>query len=89
QARLQNLERVQHYGYGLLYGFLLALMAYNAMLFSGLRERSHLYYAAYLMSFIAVNLGYTGHGWVWLWPGVAGLQRYAILALMVWFGVCG
>lgn len=89
EPRLRHLERVQHYGYGLLYGYLLALMAYNAMLFGGLRARSHLYYAAYLLSFIAVNLGYTGHGHVWLWPEAPQVQRYAILSLMVLFGVCG
>ncbi len=84
-----GMERVQHYGYGLLYGFLLALMAYNAVLFVGLRAPSHLFYALYLLSFILVNLGYTGHGHVWLWPERPALQRYVILSLMVTFGVCG
>lgn len=88
-ARQQRLERMQHYGYGLLYGYLLALMAYNAVIFIGLRARSHLYYALYLLSFIMVNLGYTGHGHAWLWPGLPELQRYVILSLMVTFGVCG
>lgn len=89
EAQARRLERLQHYGYGLLYGYLLALMAYNAMLFGGLRARSHLYYAAYLLSFIAVNLGYTGHGHAWIWPDSPGFQRYAILSMMVLFGVCG
>lgn len=89
EPRQQRIERAQHYGYGLLYGFLLALMAYNAVLFAGLRARSHLLYALYLLSFILVNLGYTGHGHVWLWPDRPELQRYVILSLMVTFGVCG
>jgi hypothetical protein len=59
-------ERIQAYGYGILYGFLLALIGYNAVLFAGLRVRSHLYYSLYLLSFIAVNLAYTGHGLAWL-----------------------
>lgn len=86
---LQQLERIQHYGYGLLYGFLLALMAYNAVLFVGVRIGTYLRYSAYLLSFIFVNLAYTGHGLVWLWPDWPGLQRYVILAAMVLFGVAG
>ncbi|MDM4764953.1 diguanylate cyclase [Pelomonas sp. SE-A7] len=84
-----RMERIQNYGYGLLYGFLFALMAYNAVLYVGLRARSHLYYSLYLLSFICVNLSYTGHGHAWIWPEQPGFQRYVILSLMVVFGVCG
>lgn len=82
-------ERYLHYGYGLLYGFLLALIAYNAMVFFGLRTGSYLFYALYLLSFIALNLSYTGHGFAWWWSEEPLLQRYVNLALMVVFGVCG
>ena len=77
------------YGYGLLYGFLLALIAYNSMLFIGLRERSYLDYTLYLGSFTLLNLSYTGHGYAWLWPGNPALQQYAIPLLMVIFGCLG
>lgn len=78
-----------HYSYGLLYGFLIALIAYNSMLFVGLRDRSYLYYAGYLMAMIGMNMAYTGHGLAWLWPGQVVVQRYAILGLMVAFGSSG
>ncbi len=77
------------YGYGLLYGFLLALIAYNSMLYIGLRERSYLDYTLYLGSFTLLNLSYTGHGYVWFWPGNAALQQYVIPLLMVVFGCLG
>ncbi|RTL39521.1 MAG: diguanylate cyclase [Burkholderiales bacterium] len=86
---LRQLERLQHYGYGLLYGFLLALMAYNAVLFVGVRIGTYLRYSVYLLSFIFVNQAYTGHGLVWLWPDWPALQRYVILSAMVLFGVAG
>jgi diguanylate cyclase (GGDEF)-like protein len=86
---LQRLERLQHYGYGLLYGFLLALMAYNAVLYIGVRIGTYLRYSVYLLSFIFVNQAYTGHGLVWLWPEWPELQRYVILSAMVLFGVAG
>jgi len=82
-------ERGQAYGYGILYGFLLALIGYNAVLYAGLRVSSHLYYSLYLLSFIAVNLAYTGHGLAWLWPRHPEFQRFVILVLMVLFGALG
>jgi diguanylate cyclase (GGDEF)-like protein len=75
-----------HYSYGVLYGFLIALMAYNGMLFVGLRDRIYLYYAGYLMAMIGMNLAYTGHGLSWFWPGQLVVQRYAIAGLIVLFG---
>jgi diguanylate cyclase (GGDEF)-like protein len=82
-------ERSIHYLYGLIYGFLIALAAYNGMLFAGLGERSHLYYSLYLVSLILLNLAYTGHGYAWLWPNQPQLQRYVILTLMVAYSCCG
>ncbi|MBU1692201.1 MAG: diguanylate cyclase [Gammaproteobacteria bacterium] len=82
-------ERLVHYSYGFIYGFLIALLAYNGMLFIGLRKRSHLYYSLYLVSLILLNVAYTGHGSAWLWPDYPLLQRYMILFLMVLYGCCG
>ena len=88
-AQLALRERQQHYSYGLLYGFLLALVAYNFLLFLGLRKRSHGYYSIYLCCFILVNLAYTGHGFAWIWPQLPLLQRHVILNGMALFGACG
>ncbi len=84
----QHEHRV-HYSYGFIYGFLLALVAYNLMLYAGLRERSHLLYSAYLATLIALDVAYTGHGLAHLWPQQPQVQRYAILGLMVLFGCAG
>ncbi len=84
----QHEHRV-HYSYGFIYGFLLALVAYNLMLYFGLRERSHLLYSAYLAMLIALDVAYTGHGLAHLWPQQPQVQRYAILGLMVLFGCTG
>lgn len=83
------LQRQYDYGYGLLYGFLLALIAYNAMLFVGLRERSYLDYTLYLGSFVLLNLSYTGHGYIWFWPDSSALQQYATPLMMVIFSCFG
>lgn len=81
-------QQLQHYSYGVIYGFLLALVAYNAMLWLGLRQPAHLNYSVYLGLFILMNVAYTGHGYAWLWPEWQGLQHYVILVLMVLFS-CG
>jgi diguanylate cyclase (GGDEF)-like protein len=87
----QLAERKLHSGYyyGLFYGFLIALFAYNLLLFAGLKERSYLYYSLALLGAILCNLSYTGHGVAWLWPQLPWLQRYVILVFMVLFGIAG
>ena len=89
ESRVMAAERGIQYGYGLMYGYLLALIAFNLMLFGGIRIKSHFYYALYLLSFIGLNLCYTGHGLAWWWPYDPGFQRYVILAMMVFCGCCG
>lgn len=86
---LLSRQRFMAYFHGFIYGFLAALCAYNFLLYTGLGERSYLYYSLYLVSLIAMNAGYTGHGLAWLWPGQPGLERYAILVLMLMFCICG
>ncbi|MDV7391540.1 7TM-DISM domain-containing protein, partial [Arthrospira platensis SPKY1] len=61
--------RWHHFGYGLLYGFLLALIGYNTMLYFGLRKGGHLDYALYLGCFLATSLAYSGNGYAWIWGG--------------------
>ena len=82
-------EQQTHYSYGLVYGVVLALFAYNLMLYFGIGQRSHLDYSMYLGCFLLMNLAYTGHGYVWLWPEWQGLQRYVILIFMAMFACSG
>lgn len=82
QAAL-DLAQVERYSYGFLYGFIFSLATYNVMLFLGMRRWPSLYYAVYLLSFIALNLCYTGRGLTWLWPDSPYLQRYVILTFIV------
>ncbi len=77
------------YGYGLLYGFLTALLAYNLMLYAGLRQVRYALYAAYLGAFILLNIAYTGHGFRWLWPFSTTWTQWAQPVLMVLYAVAG
>ncbi len=82
-------ERNLHYAYGFLYGFLVALIAYNLMVFIGLRKMGYLLYSLYLTSFIALNLAYSGHGYSAWWPENAYLERYASPVTMLLFSITG
>ena len=79
----------QELSYGVVYGFLLALMAYNAILYFSLRSSRYLRYAIYLAMFIAMNVAYTGHGFAWLWPDSVRWQQWSNPLLMLAFGVSG
>jgi two-component system, sensor histidine kinase LadS len=76
-------ERGAFYSYGFLYGFLVAMVFYYALLFARVRERSYLYYVGYLASLLLCNISYTGHGFALLWPNAITFQRYVILVLMM------
>jgi diguanylate cyclase (GGDEF)-like protein len=84
-----SFERWQGYSYGFVYGFLFALLAYNAILYIGLRSRRYIFYAVYLASFALLNIAYTGHGFEWLWPEQVGLQLWIIPYMMVLYGMSG
>ena len=79
----------QELGYGVVYGFLLALLAYNAILFASLRSSRYLAYAIYLAMFLAMNIAYTGHGFAWLWPASPHWQQWSNPILMFLYGVSG
>ncbi|SHE89497.1 diguanylate cyclase (GGDEF) domain-containing protein [Microbulbifer donghaiensis] len=85
----ERTSRGFRYRYGVFYGFLLAFIFYNLILFAGLWERSHLYYALYVLSFMALSLVYTGHGFRWWWSGQVGFQQYALFAAMVLYACAG
>ena len=86
-SRARQME--QEFSYGIVYGFLLALLAYNAILYLSLRSTRYLYYALYLAMFVAMNVAYTGHGYAWLWPDSLAWQQWSNPILMFLYGVSG
>lgn len=86
---LRTRQTQQEFSYGIVYGFLLALMAYNAILYLSLRSTRYLYYSIYLAMFVAMNIAYTGHGFAWFWPDSVNWQQWANPILMFLFGASG
>ncbi len=82
-------ETFQNYSYGFLYGFLLALLAYNAMLYAGLRHPRYIFYSLYLGMFLLMNLSYTGHGFAWFWPNSPQWAQWSNPIFMYLYGASG
>ncbi len=82
-------ETQQELSYGIVYGFLLALMAYNTILYASLRSARYLSYALYLGMFITMNVSYTGHGFAWLWPDSVNWQQWSNPILMFLYAASG
>lgn len=80
---LAGRDTLQAYSYGFMYGVILALVAYNLMLYIGLRAGLYLFYSIYLLLFLALNAAYTGFGYQWLWPESPHWQQWANPVLMM------
>ena len=84
-SKEEMLQRKIDYGYqyGIIYGFLLALLVYNLLLYFSLNSRRYLFYSLYMASFILLNIAYTGHGFKWLWSDWPEVQNFIIPILML------
>jgi len=80
---------LQGYSYGFLYGVILALIAYNLMLYIGLWQSPYLLYSIYLLCFLSMNMAYTGHGYQWLWPESPQWQLWSNPILIMAYSVSG
>lgn len=82
-------ELAEGYFYGAVYGFLFALLIYNAVLSFSLRSGRYLFYALYLACFLMMNVAYSGHGFMWLWGSSLAWQQWGNPVLMVAYGLSG
>lgn len=74
---------------GIVYGFLLALVGFNMLVYISLKQIVALYYSFYIGCFVVMNLGYEGFAFSWFYPNSPQLQNYSTLFFMVLHGVCG
>ncbi|MDH5359713.1 MAG: sensor domain-containing diguanylate cyclase [Gammaproteobacteria bacterium] len=82
-------EQNEGYLYGFLYGVIIALLGYNLMLFLSLKAWRYFYFAIYLGMFWFMNMSYTGHAYMWLWPALPGWQLWANHILILLFPITG
>ena len=63
--------------FGLVYGALLALFLFNAVLYLSSRDREYLAYCAFVAAFLLMHSTYNGHLFRWLWPASPALSNWA------------
>ncbi|MDG4867628.1 sensor domain-containing diguanylate cyclase [Guyparkeria sp. 1SP6A2] len=89
ESALIERQQAQSLSYGFLYGFLIALVVYNLMLFAGLRQGRYLLYAIYLSFFLLMNFSYTGQAYAWLWPESPFWAQWSQPVLMMLYASSG
>ncbi|MDC0610169.1 sensor domain-containing diguanylate cyclase [Vibrio sp.] len=87
QAR--SLDSQIHITSGILYGILLALVGFNLVLYSSLKQLDALYYSIYISCFIIVNISYNGYGFAWIYPNSLFIANHLTLIFMIFHGVSG
>lgn len=88
-AELNDRTLWTEYSYGFLYGFLVALVVYNLMLFIGLRHWRYLLYSVYLTFFLLMNVSYTGHAYAWWWSASPVWAQWSQPVLMMLYASSG
>lgn len=87
--QLAEVATQEAYHYGFLYGVIIALMLYNLFLFLSLKSFANLLYSIYILSFILMNLAYSGHGYQWLWSNSPSLQKWSNPLFMTCYSLMG
>jgi len=87
--KVATAKTFENYSYGFIYGGMFTLLAYNLMIFFSLNNSRYLYYSLYICGFLAANVAYTGHGFMWLWPDSPRWQAWSNPVLMMLFSLTG
>jgi methyl-accepting chemotaxis protein len=69
-------------GYGGLFGLLIVMVLYNLFLFFPTRDRSYLFYCAYIANGVVVLGGLSGHSFQYLWPGLPMIEQRIVPVLI-------
>lgn len=67
---------------GLVYGLILAIVAYGLLVYATLRNPDFLAFAGYTLVFMAVPFTLQGFSYKFLWPGSPWLQDHAFLIIL-------
>lgn len=82
QAALAQASYDGQFGFGLLYGMLIALLLYNLILFVSMRDLTFLYYVLYVGGFALFQFVINGFAFQYLWPESPGWANTVIVVLM-------
>ena len=90
EEQMQQKVNGWNYFYGFLYGAFSILLVYNIALSLSLKDKRYIFYTLYLLSFLSLNIAYTGHGFKYLWPENLYIQKWAMIFFLycyILFGI--
>ena len=62
----------EQYVLGIYYGIMLAMLAYNLLLYLSIHDTIYLYYVSYISAFGLLQMTLNGLAYEYLWPGLPG-----------------
>lgn len=65
-------------GQGVFYGIMFIMAAYNLCVYVGVRDKSYLYFVAYVVAFSCAVASIQGIGYQYLWPESSGFQSKCV-----------
>jgi sigma-B regulation protein RsbU (phosphoserine phosphatase) len=74
---------IQKTVFGLFYGALLILLAYNLLLGISMRDITYLFYDLFIVSLIFVSLQLNGYGFQYIWPNIIWLNTLVPFSLFL------
>lgn len=82
-------ERSYAIYYGAIFGSLLIMFFYNAIIYFSIRDRRYLYYCLYLAMFFIMNFTYSGFSYQYLWPESTRWTSWSYCLFVYLFQVSG
>lgn len=64
--------------FGIYYGIMIGMMAYNLFLFFIVRKKVHLLYVLYISCYTIFQFSYNGFAAIYLWPTTPKLNQYSV-----------
>ena len=76
-------------GQGIFFGIMFIMAAYNLCVYVGVRDKSYLYFVAYVIAFSCAVASIQGTGYQYLWPENAAFQSKCVSWFILMSIVCG
>ncbi|MHA4896148.1 sensor histidine kinase [Pedobacter sp. PWIIR3] len=74
---------------GLYIGIMLSMLLYNIFIYFTVRDKSYLYYVAYIIAVILIQISIQGFTFQFLWPNNSTLALYSPFTLTILVGITG
>ncbi|MES2829940.1 MAG: 7TM diverse intracellular signaling domain-containing protein [Bacteroidota bacterium] len=74
---------------GLYIGIMLSMLLYNIFIYFSVKDKSYLYYVAYIIAVILIQISIQGFTFQFLWPDNPALALYSPFTLTILVGITG